>query len=161
VQANKVLLGALRSQEADRLPFLPAQHSSFAALRGHKHCLLVTYRRGGRPVAQPVWPAFDGERVLVWTEHKAFKALRLRNEPRALLAPCTFRGRPLGPPLAAVGRVLPAGAQTEIAASIVAASRGWKRRAFERLSRPLTPVVYLELEPAPPESRTVFVSPQY
>ncbi|GGM18103.1 PPOX class F420-dependent oxidoreductase [Nakamurella endophytica] len=72
---------------------------------------LTTFRRDGTPVPTPVWLVRDGDELLVWTNPQAGKVKRLRRDPRALLAPCTRRGRPLGRPVAATGRVLP-GAET-------------------------------------------------
>jgi PPOX class probable F420-dependent enzyme len=148
VTANKRLLVALRSKDADTLVDLPVQHGGFSSLGGHKHCLVVTYRKDGRPVAQPVWPGYDGDRVYIWTEIQAYKAKRLRNNPLALIAPCSFRGKPLGPPIAARGRILETEAERRHAESVIRSQWGWKRKMFERTSRPLTDVHYLELVPA-------------
>jgi uncharacterized protein len=124
-------------------------HGDFGSLDAHHHCLLVTYKRDGSPVPTPVWFArdADGRRLYVWTEQEAFKAKRLRHDPRALLAPCTSRGAPLGPPIAAHGRVLDTDAEQRHAADTIRAAWGPLRRLFERASRPVTPVVYLELVP--------------
>jgi PPOX class probable F420-dependent enzyme len=149
VDLNKRVLTALRSGDADTMLTMPVQHSGFAGLTPHKHCLLVTYRRDGTPVVQPVWPGHDGDRLYVWTEHQAYKAKRLRRNPEALVAPCSFRGHPLGPPIAARGRILVDTAERRHAEQVIRDSWGWKRRTFERLSRPLTEVVYLELVPHP------------
>jgi PPOX class probable F420-dependent enzyme len=126
-------------------------HGDFSPLDAHTHCLLVTYKRDGTAVPAPVWFArdADGRRLYVWTEHEAYKAKRLRRDPRALLAPCTARGVPLGPPIAAVGRVLDDEADRRHAAATIRGAWGPLRRLFERASRPVTPVVYLELTPAP------------
>jgi PPOX class probable F420-dependent enzyme len=148
VMANKRFLGAIRSEEAATVVDLPVERGGFSSLRGHKHGLLVTYRKDGRPVAQPVWPGYDGERVYIWTEIQAYKAKRLRNNPDALIAPCSFRGVPLGPPIAARGRVLDSEAERRHAERVIRAQWGWKRKVFERTSRPLTDVHYIELVPA-------------
>jgi PPOX class probable F420-dependent enzyme len=148
VNLNKRVLAALRSGEASTVIELPVRHGGFSSLHGHKHCLLVTYCRDGRPVAQPVWPGYDGERVYIWTEIHAYKAKRLRRNPDALIAACSFRGKPLGPPIAARGRVLETDAERRTAESVIRSQWGWKRKAFERTSRHLTPVHYIELIPA-------------
>jgi NADPH2:quinone reductase len=147
VVANKRLLGALRTDQAGTVLRLPVQHGGFAALRGHTHCLVVTYRKDGSPVAQPVWPGYEDDRVYIWTEIEAFKAKRLRNDPRALIAPCTFRGQPLGPPIAALGRVLDGEDERRHAEGVIRSQWGWKRKVFEQASRPLTDVHYIELVP--------------
>jgi PPOX class probable F420-dependent enzyme len=153
VNMNKRVLGALRSKEAATIVELPVQHRGFSGLHEHKHCLVVTYRRDGRPVAQPVWPGYDDDRIYIWTENEAFKARRLRNNPDALIAPCSFRGKPLGSPIAARGRVLESEAERSYAEALLRSQWGWKRRTFERVSRPLTDVQYIELVPATPDGR--------
>ena len=58
---------------------------------------LTTFRRTGVPVSTPVWAAPDGDALVVWTRTDSGKVKRLRHTKRVLCAPCTFRGRPLGP----------------------------------------------------------------
>ncbi len=148
VLANKYFLETLRDDQAASVIDLPIGDSGFTSLAGHEHCFLVTYRKDGRPVAQPVWPGFDGDTAYVWTEVNAMKAKRLRSHPKALLAPCTFRGRPIGSPIAATGRVLESESERNHAAAVIDASWGWKRKAFAWASRPLTEVHYLQFVPA-------------
>lgn len=127
----------------------PVLHGDFSTLAGHTHCLLVTYKRDGSPVPAPVWFGLDGDRLYVWTEVNAYKAKRLARDERALIAPCGPTGKPLGDPVAAVGRVLTSEAERRHAAATLRRSWGLGRRLFERLSRPVTEVHYLELVPAP------------
>jgi PPOX class probable F420-dependent enzyme len=148
VMANKQVLQALRSEESSKILDMPVSYEGFATLEGHKHCLVVTYRKDGRPVAQPVWPGHENGRLFVWTESGAFKAKRVAKDPRALIAPCTFRGIPLGAPVAATGRILPEGDESKHAERVIRSGWGWKRKAFELTSRPLTGVIYLEFIPA-------------
>ena len=71
---------------------------AFDALRGHKYALLVTFRRDGTPVPTPVWFGIGADgNVYVESFVEAGKLKRLRNDPRAVLAPCTVRGKPVGP----------------------------------------------------------------
>lgn len=147
VIANKRVLTALRSPAADGIASVPAGRGDFRPLRGHDTCLLVSHRRDGRPVAQPVWPGFDGERLVVWTEERALKARRIERDPHVLVAPCSFRGRPLGPPIAGRARILRDPGERAVAARVLQRTWGPGRRAFERLSRPLTGVVYIEVVP--------------
>jgi len=78
------------------------------------------------------------------------KAKRLRRNPNALIAPCSFRGRPLGDPIAATGRILNDPAERAHAAKVIHCQWGWKRKAFAAISRPLTDVVYIEHTPRRP-----------
>ncbi|WP_390623947.1 PPOX class F420-dependent oxidoreductase [Fodinicola feengrottensis] len=73
-------------------------------LRRHRYCLLVTYRADGTAVPTPVWFGAAGDRVYVETGIDAYKTRRIRREPAVLVAPCTSRGRPTGPPMAGVAR---------------------------------------------------------
>jgi len=149
INVNKRAMDRSRSGAAASVLGEEVVHGDFSPLDAHAHCLLVTYKRDGSPVAAPVWFArdADGRRLYVWTEHEAYKAKRLRRDPRALLAPCTARGAPLGPPIAARGRVLDGEDERAHAAATIRGAWGPGRRLFERLSRPVTPVVYLELVP--------------
>ncbi len=66
-------------------------HGDFSPLDRHAHCLLVTYKRDGSPIAAPVWFARDADtrRLYIWTEHQASKAKRLARPTgtaRAVLA---------------------------------------------------------------------------
>ena len=149
VVANKRFFASLRSPAAASVADMPVRHTGFDELGTHKHCLVVSYRKDGAAVSQPVWPGYDGDRVYVWTEAHAYKAKRLRRNPKALIAPCTFRGKPLGSPIAATARILDDPTERAHAAAVLAAEWGWKRKAFAAASRPLTDVVYIELIPSP------------
>ncbi len=72
----------------------------------HKRALLITYRRDGTPVPTPVWAAPADGRFYVRTERSAGKMKRLGNNSRMLVGPCTVRGKPLGAPFEADGRML-------------------------------------------------------
>jgi PPOX class probable F420-dependent enzyme len=66
------------------------------ALAKAKYISLTTFKKDGTPVANPVWLARDGDRLVVLTERSAGKAKRLRNGGRVLVAPCDMRGRARG-----------------------------------------------------------------
>ena len=123
----------------------PVSPAGFEVLDGHAHCLLVTYKRDGSAVPAPVWFAREGSRLYVWTEVNAYKAKRLRRDPRALVAPCGPTGKPLGDPVAAHGRVLETEAERAHAAQVIASQWSWWQRAFRAVAGPLTDVHYLEL----------------
>lgn len=125
----------------------PVRHTGFDVLAGHRHSLLVTYKRDGTPVPAPVWFARDGERLFVWTEIGAYKAKRLRRDPRALIAPCSATGKPLGDPIAARGRILESEAERTHAARVIRSQWTLWQRAFAFAARPVTDVHYLEFVP--------------
>lgn len=117
------------------------------AIARARHALIVTYRRDGTPVATPVWAAVAGSRVYVRTERTSGKIKRLRADPRALLVPCTARGRPLGPGLRVRGRLLAADDE-RVAETALATRYGAGRALFERAADAMRiDMAYLELTP--------------
>jgi PPOX class probable F420-dependent enzyme len=74
--------------------------------------LLETRRRDGSWVATPVSLVTEGARSYFRSYDAAGKAKRMRNYPDVRVAPCTLRGRPLGPSVAARVRPLD-GAEAE------------------------------------------------
>ena len=110
--------------------------------------LLTTFRRNGQPVGTPVSIAVDGERAFVRTYESSGKFKRLRNNPRVVVAPSTFRGQPTGPILHAQARVLGA-AEAAAASRLIAHKHPWLHGLIvpllHRVTRKRT--VYLELRP--------------
>jgi PPOX class probable F420-dependent enzyme len=109
---------------------------------------LTTFRRDGQPVGTPVSLVVDGDRAFVRTYESSGKFKRLRNNPCVEVAPSTFRGEPLGPPVAARARVLD-GRDAERARRLIEA----KHRVLHGLAVPLVHrltrkrTAYLELVP--------------
>jgi PPOX class probable F420-dependent enzyme len=119
------------------------------ALRGHKYCLVLTYRRDGTTVATPVWFGVEGGRVYFRTEAESGKVKRIRRDPAVRVAPCTNRGRPLGPAMAGSARVL--GTDEEPAAErAIQANYGLARRLYEGLLGSRVAAVYVEVGSAAP-----------
>jgi uncharacterized protein len=79
---------------------------SFADVAKAQYVLLTTFTKDGRPKPTPVWAAFDGERLLVISEGKAWKVKRIRNTPRVTLAVCDIRGRPKSEAIEATAAIL-------------------------------------------------------
>jgi len=75
-------------------------------LAAGKYLLLTTFRRDGTPVPTPVWAMRDGAALAVWSAADAGKVKRIRNSGRVTLAPCDWRGKPLGLPVPGVAEVL-------------------------------------------------------
>jgi PPOX class probable F420-dependent enzyme len=123
--------------------------SGFDHLQGHKYCLLVTYKRGGEPVPTPVWFGLADARLYLRTDANAAKVRRIRNDPRARVAPCSARGKPLGPPADGRVRALDQDSETELGEAALRANYGLGRRIYEATSDALgTKSVYLEVTPA-------------
>ena len=128
-----------------------AAAQGFDALRGHKYCLLVTYKRSGQPVPTPVWFGLDAEgRVFVHTETDAAKVKRIRKNPRVRVAPATVRGKPVGPLAEGIARVLDP-EEHDRAERALRANYGLGRRIYEGVATgPLAvATTYLEVTPAP------------
>ncbi len=123
--------------------------SGFEHLRGHKYCVLVTYKRGGEAVPTPVWFGLDGVNLYVRSEANVAKVKRVRNDPHVRVAPCTARGKPLGPPAEGWARVLDESSSRERAEAALQANYGIGRSAYERVTGTLgVATVYLEIAPA-------------
>jgi uncharacterized protein len=80
--------------------------TSFEPFTKRRTALLTTYKRDGAPVATPVTIAVEGDHAYVRTWDAAWKARRMRNDPRVLVAPATMGGRRRGAPVPARSRLL-------------------------------------------------------
>ncbi|MGZ4817754.1 MAG: PPOX class F420-dependent oxidoreductase [Terriglobales bacterium] len=78
---------------------------AFPQLRGHKYIDLVTFRKTGVGVHTPVWFAEGGGRLYIFSNSKAGKLKRIRNNASVEIAPSTMRGHPLGPYVPATARI--------------------------------------------------------
>lgn len=94
-----------RSPEAFEVP---AGHwGNLDGLRGHKYAVLVTYRRNGDPVPSPIWFGMDGGRAYIRTGADSWKVKRIKSNPAVVIAPSNSRGKPTGPGIHSVARILP------------------------------------------------------
>jgi PPOX class probable F420-dependent enzyme len=129
----------------------PATAGSFEALRGHKYCLLVTYKRSGDAIPTPVWFGLgDDGRLYVRTETAAAKVKRISHDARARVAPANVRGKPVGPVAEGTARVL-AAEEHDRAERALQSNYGLGRRIYEGVATgPLAvATTYLEVTPAP------------
>jgi len=142
------LLPHLQPASARRVHGMPTT-GTYEELARSRHHLLVTYRRDQTAVPVTVWAAAASGRLYIRTERTSGKVKRLRRDPRALIAPATVRGRPLGPPLAVTGRVLAPG-EEQAAETALASAHGWYRAWFEgSVDRLHVDMCFLELTPEP------------
>jgi PPOX class probable F420-dependent enzyme len=120
----------------------------FDSLHAHKYCLLTTFRRSGEPIPTPVWFGLADGKVYFRTEAGVGKVKRIRNDPRVRVAPCTLRGRPLGPPAEGRARVL-GPEDAERAERAIAANYGLARRLYEAIGERFSSIdqVYIEIAP--------------
>jgi uncharacterized protein len=107
--------------------------TSFEPFTKRRTALLTTYKRDGAPVATPVTIAVEGDHAYVRTWDTAWKARRMRNDPRVLVAPATMGGRRRGAPVAARSRLL-SGDEAAHAARAIAR----RQRILQGILVPLT-----------------------
>lgn len=115
-------------------------------LRGHKYCLVVTYRRCGEGVPTPVWFGIRDGVVYFRSLLDNGKTKRIRTTPEVRLAPCTSRGRPLGPPFAGTARFVSAEEEPE-AARVVTSNYGLSHRVYNRIVAQRVEGVYVSVTP--------------
>jgi uncharacterized protein len=75
-------------------------------ISGQKYVCLTTFRKSGIGVGTPVWFAERGEKLYVKTRIESGKSKRIRNNPSVRIAPCTIRGKIIGPEFAGKARIL-------------------------------------------------------
>jgi len=138
----------IRDRHAWEVADGPAGASDFDALSGHRYCLLVTYRNSGEPVPTPVWFGLADGKVYVRSEARVGKVKRIRANGRARVAPCTVRGKPLGPAADGRASVLPS-AEEDRAEAALSANYGLGRALYEGAGgRMGIGTVYLEIAPS-------------
>jgi uncharacterized protein len=76
-------------------------------IEGQKYICLITFRKSGVPVNTPVWFAERDGKLYVKTRIDSGKSKRIRNNPNVKVAPCTMRGKIIGPEFAGKARILP------------------------------------------------------
>ena len=112
---------------------------------------LVTFRRTGVGVATPVWFAVHDGRLWVFSEARAGKVKRLRNDARARFAACSVRGRVHGAWHEGRAHVVADADQVREAYAALHAKYGWQMRVTDFSSR-LTGRIHgraiLAIEPA-------------
>jgi PPOX class probable F420-dependent enzyme len=138
----------MRDRRAFALRNEDAVEDSLDALQGHKYAVLVTFRGNGDAVPSPVWFGLDDQgRAYVHTPHDAGKVKSIRNDPRAVIAPSTIRGKPTRPAIRGTARILPK-EEWPHAEAALAAAYGIGRRIYEGvLGGPEDLATYLEISP--------------
>lgn len=95
----------------------------------HPYCLLTTFRKDGTAVPTAMWFAVRDETVYMYTKGGSAKLKRLRRDPRVTIGPCDSSGRPKGPQVEGVGRILDQGSdEAQRAEKLLAERYGLKRR---------------------------------
>jgi uncharacterized protein len=121
--------------------------------RRNKYAVLVTYRRSGEPVPSPLWFGMDGGRAYIRTGADSWKVKRIKNNPAVVIAPSNSRGKPTGPGVYAVARILPPEEHPRAMAARLAAY-GLGCWMYDRsVARLYGEAAYLEITAAAPTSR--------
>ena len=87
---------------------------AFEVFRDQKYLSLETFRKNGQGVKTPIWFAADPTVALASPTAKLYaystgdsgKVKRIRNSPRARVAPCDMRGSVIGPWVEATAQVI-------------------------------------------------------
>ena len=142
------LLNLMRHRKASRVAEQPPSASGFGALEGHRYCLLVTFRRSGKPVPTPVLFGLGDDKLYLRTDATTAKVTRLRNDSQVLVGPCNSRGKPRGPLARGVARRIPH-EQDDVAYAVLKRNYTPAQRLGERMID-LLPIemVYIEIAPA-------------
>ena len=109
-------------------------------IQGQKYVCLTTFRKSGVGVATPVWFAEREDKLYVKTRIESGKSKRIRNTPSVRVAPCTIRGKIIGPEFSGKARILP---REQFGAAKEAINRKY---FFARLSLSNSKNEYLEVE---------------
>lgn len=133
-------------------PAAPQEH--FANLDGASFLVLTTYRASGAAAPTTVWFAEATGKVYITTIEAAGKVKRLRANPHVLVAPSDQVGTPLGPAVAAQGRVLPP-AEAAPAEAALRDKYGAQYDAVLAQMRSNGPRVFIELAPEGQTQRPV------
>jgi hypothetical protein len=145
--ASNRLYDAIRSPRAREAAEQPAAKGDFDSLRGHKHCLLTTFKQSGEPVSTPVWFGLADGKLYFRTYADAVKIRRIRSDPRVLVGSCDPRGKPKGPMIEARARLLDAAAEGR-AEQAIRSNYGLSRRIYLAGFSGRVPDTYVEVSPA-------------
>lgn len=146
-RASNRFYDSIRSKKAADGARGEATAQGFDHLKGHKYALLVTYKRSGEPLPTPIWFGLDDQgRAYIRTSAEAVKLRRIANDPRARLAPCTMRGKPLGPFAEGTARAVGPD-EEDHAEHALEMNYGMVRKVYERTGGNID-ARYIEVTPA-------------
>ena len=93
----------------------------------------------------PLWFGVADGKLYFNTSATGYKVKRIRNNPEVRVAPCTTRGKPLGPPFVGRARLVPE-SEAPTAERAVASNYGLGRRMYSALGHSVD-TVYVEVTP--------------
>lgn len=103
-------------------------------LNASNYLSLGTWRKNGTVVDTPVWFAAEGEDLYVFSAGNAGKVKRLRNSPRARVAPCNMTGKLLGEWRDATAEIIADEASVEQAHKALVRRYGLQMRLLDLMS---------------------------
>jgi uncharacterized protein len=126
--------------------------SDFAGFENYRQIVLVTFKKSGEAVPSPINHGVADGRLYVRTDASTGKVKRIRNNPNVLVVASNLRGKPSGPVVAGVTRILPE-AQHAHADAVIAANWSAPMKVLERSldygSQTLgVPMAFIEITPA-------------
>lgn len=126
--------------------------SDFAGFENYRQIVLVTFKRSGEPMPSPINHGAADGKLYVRTDASTGKVKRIRNNPNVLVVASNLRGKPSGPVVAGVARILPE-AEHAHADAVIAANWSAPMRVFERSldygSQTMgMPIAFIEITPA-------------
>ncbi|MDP6980537.1 MAG: PPOX class F420-dependent oxidoreductase [Myxococcota bacterium] len=99
-----------------------------------RYISVETFRRNGRGVKTPVWCAPCGNEIAVFTERKAGKVKRLRNNDRIRVARCDMRGKVHGDWVEGTARIVDSKREEDHAYAALREKYGWLMMVTDLLS---------------------------
>ncbi|MGB7588649.1 MAG: PPOX class F420-dependent oxidoreductase [Solirubrobacterales bacterium] len=143
------LLNRLRHPDAFEVGSRTATAEDFESLRGARQCLVVSFKESGEPAPTPVNCGLSkAGRLYFRSEPETGKVKRIRHTPRVRVCACDMRGKPRGPVVEGIARVLDA-KESERADAALAGNWTSGMKVIERgLEHLPIDLVYVEVEPA-------------
>jgi len=105
--------------------------TDFTGFDKMRQVVLVTFKRSGEAMPSPINHGVAVGKLYVRTDASTGKVKRLRNNPRVILVPCSFRGKPTGPVVAGIARILPESEHAH-ADDVIASNWSLPMKLFER-----------------------------
>jgi len=140
-------LDRMRDAGAFRVAGEAGTAPDLSGLAGHRYCLLVTFRRSGEPIPTPVWFGLGDGHAYFNTRERNAKVKRIRRDPHVRVAPCSIRGKPLGPLAEGRARVVAEEEETKAEAAIRSNYGIARRIYYATVGGRGDPTVYLEVAP--------------
>jgi PPOX class probable F420-dependent enzyme len=149
-------LDRMRHREAFEVADHEGTEPDFAAMRGARQCLVVTFKGSGAAVPTPVNFGLSDDGLLYFrSEPRSAKVRRIRRNPHVRVCACDMRGKPRGRMSEGVARVVPEG-ENERADVIIASNWSAPMKVVERrLDLLPLEMVHVEVKPAGREVATV------